>query len=180
MSRVVLITCGLRVGGNTDKLADSFAEGCADSGTEVVRFDVAMMKLSGCTACGRCYSNDMACVFNDVFNNIAMEIENSDAVVIAAPLYWYALPAQIKCVIDRFYSFCVGKRPVQGKKLGLISSCADGSIESFGPLKDMLSMSASVLGWEMVGDVLVTGLVGKDDVIGTDGCARAKEFARLF
>lgn len=180
MSKVVLISGSPRIGGNTDKLADSFVQGCVENGTDVVRFDVAMMKVSGCTGCDLCYSNGMACVFHDIFNSIAEEIENADGVVVAAPLYWYALPAQIKCVVDRFHSFCVGERPVAGKKLGLISCCADEDAGSFEPLKGMFGLSARILGWEMVGDVLVTGLTGKDDVLGTDGCRRAKEFAGLF
>lgn len=180
MSKIVLITGSPRVGGNTDKLADAFEKGCRNEGKDIVRFDVAMMKISGCTACQRCYSKDMACVFHDNFNEIAMQIEGADAVVLAAPVYWYSLPAQMKGVIDKFYSFCVGKRPVAGKKLGLISCCADEGLEAFGPLKDALRMSADILGWTMAGDVLVPGLEEKDDVLRTDGCIRAEEFARLF
>ena len=41
------------------------------------------------------------------------------------PVYWYSIPAQIKCVLDKFYSFCVAGKDVAGKGYGLIAACEE-------------------------------------------------------
>ncbi|WP_274957877.1 NAD(P)H-dependent oxidoreductase, partial [Millionella massiliensis] len=44
------------------------------------------------------------------------------AVVFTMPTYWYSIPAQIKGVIDRLFSFVVGGKDIAGKKCGLMRS----------------------------------------------------------
>lgn len=40
----------------------------------------------------------------------------------------YSIPAQIKGVIDRVFSFCVAEKPVAGKKMGLIGCCEENDV----------------------------------------------------
>ena len=51
-----------------------------------------------------------ACTFDDDFNTVAPYIEEADAVILATPTYWFSIPGKVKCLIDKLYSFCVGKK----------------------------------------------------------------------
>lgn len=76
------------------------------------------VKLEGCRCLRDLLKTGKACSFDDDFNKIAPAIEEADGIVFAMPVYWYSVPAQIKCVIDKLYSFCVAGRDVAGKECG--------------------------------------------------------------
>ena len=94
------------------------------------------------------------------------------------PTYWYSIPAQIKGVIDRLYSFVVGGRQIGGKKCGLIVCCEEQEMDVMEGVRKPLERSAALLGWQMAGEVLVPGVLNEDDIDKTDGCRRAAELAR--
>ena len=121
--KIVVITGSPRANGNSAAMAAAFVKAAEEKGHEVARFDAAMMNVGGCRACCGCFKSGKACAFDDDFNKIAPEIEAADAVVFAMPVYWYTMPAQIKAVLDKFYSFFVAGREIGGKKCALISCC---------------------------------------------------------
>ena len=41
--------------------------------------------------------------------------------VFSMPVYWYSIPAQIKGVIDRLFSFVVGGKDIAGKECAVIA-----------------------------------------------------------
>ena len=45
-----------------------------------------------------------------ISNTVAPYIEEADAVILATPTYWFSIPGKVKCLIDKLYSFCVGKK----------------------------------------------------------------------
>lgn len=94
------------------------------------------------------------------------------------PTYWYSIPAQIKGVIDRLYSFVVGGRQIGGKKYGLIVCCEEQEMDVMEGVRKPLERSAALLGWQMAGEVLVPGVLNEGDIDKTDGCRRAAELAR--
>ena len=103
--KIVLLTGSPRRKGNTAQMADTLAAALEEKGCRVVRFDTAFLPLGGCRDCRACYRGEGACAFGgDGFNDIARELETADGLVLAAPVYWYTFPAQIKHVIDRFVS----------------------------------------------------------------------------
>ncbi len=180
MSRIVLITGSPRRGGNTDILCDAFVKASMEKGNEVIRFDAGRMDLSGCLACDRCYSSGRACVKDDGFNDIAEAVLDADTLVFAMPLYWYSIPAQLKCVIDRLYSLVVGKKDVSGKRVAVIGCCEEDDPTKFVHVTGALKISAELMNWDYVGEVLVTSVLNKGDVNDTDGCTRVTEFAKTL
>lgn len=175
MSRIVIVNGSPRKNGNTSRMVSALVEEAGRKGHEVKVFEVGAMKLDGCRACGCCFGNGRACVSSDAFNDIADAIESSDSIVLAMPVYWYSIPGQIKNVIDRFFSFVVGKRDVSGKRFALISCCEEDDLTVFDGVKEPLIRTAKSLGWTYAGDVLVPGVLNEGDVDGTDGCDRVVE-----
>ena len=110
--KITVITGSPRRKGNTFAMTEAFIKAAEAKGHEVVRFDAALMKIGGCRACMTCFKTGKACSFDDDFNLIAPHILEADAIVYTMPVYWYSIPAQIKGVIDRVFSFCVVQNPV--------------------------------------------------------------------
>ena len=178
--KITVITGSPRKGGNTLAMVDAFVKAAEAKGHEVVRFDAAMMKIGGCHACMTCFKTGKACSFDDDFNIIAPHILDADAVVYAMPVYWYSIPAQIKGVIDRVFSFCVAEKPIQNKKMGLSCCCEEHDPTVMDGVRIAMERTAALLQWEVVGEVLVPGVFVEGDIDKTDGCAMAEALAGKF
>lgn len=176
--KIVVITGSPRRNGNSFAMTDAFIKAAQAKGHTVTRFDAAMMKrLGGCHACETCYSTGKACTFDDDFNTIAPAILEADAVVFTMPVYWYSIPAQIKCVIDRIFSFVVGDKDISGKECALITCCEEDDMSVMDGVRIPIERSAALLKWKMVGEVLIPGVLNIGDIENTDGCEQAAALA---
>lgn len=180
MSRIVLLTGSPRRAGNSRRMADSFQAAAERLGHSVVRFDAAELKISGCWACNCCYRDGRACALDDGYNEIAAEFDKADAIVIATPVYWYSYPAQLKNIMDHWYSLCFAGRSFAGKKAALIACCEDDDIEAFSGMRMSFRTSMELLEAEVVGEVLIQNVHRLGDIENTDGLARAAELAELL
>ena len=178
--KITVITGSPRRNGNTFAMVDAFIKAAEAKGHEVVRFDAAMMHIGGCHACMTCFKTGKACSFEDDFNIIAPHILDADAIVYAMPLYWYSIPAQIKGVIDRVFSFYVAEKPIQGKKMGLICCCEEDDVTMLDGIRIPMERTAALLKWDIVGEVLVPGVYEAGAIAKTDGCSRAAALAEMF
>ena len=178
--KIVVITGSPRKNGNSFAMTESFIKAAEEKGHTVTRFDAAMMNVGGCHACETCYSTGKACTFDDDFNTIAPAILDADAVVFTMPVYWYSIPAQIKCVIDKIFSLVVGGKDVAGKECALITCCEEHDISVMDGVRVPLERSAALLKWTMVGEVLVPGVLNVGAITETDGCAQAAALADKF
>lgn len=175
--KIVVITGSPRKDGNSFAMTEAFIKAAEAKGHSVIRFDAAMKKLGGCHACETCFKTGKACTFDDDFNTIAPAILEADAVVFTTPVYWYSIPAQIKCVIDRIFSFVVGGEDISGKECALIACCEEDDMSVMDGVRIPIERSAALIKWHMVGEVLVPGVLNVGDIEKTDGCAQAAALA---
>lgn len=178
--KIVVITGSPRKNGNSFAMTDAFIQAAQAKGHTVTRFDAAMMKIGGCHACETCYKTGKACSFDDDFNTIAPAILEADAVVFTMPVYWYSIPAQIKGVIDRLYSLVVGEKDYAGKECAMIVCCEEHELDVMDGVRIPLERTAALLKWNMVGEVLIPGVLVAGDIEKTDGCAQAAALAEKF
>lgn len=178
--KITVITGSPRKNGNTSAMVDAFIEAATSKGHNVVRFDAAQMKIGGCRACETCYKTGKACSFDDDFNLIAPHILDADAVVYAAPVYWYSIPAQLKSVIDRVYSLVIGGKEIAGKKCGIITCCEEHDATVMDGVTLPLKRTFELLKWNFVGEVCIPGVLKEGDIHQTDGCIQAAALAELF
>ena len=102
MSKKVLILSGSpRKGGNSDILCDEFLRGAQEAGNEVEKIRVAAKKVAPCSACYYCRDHGGACVHKDDMAEILQKMIDADVLVLASPVYFYSIDAQLKAVIDR-------------------------------------------------------------------------------
>ena len=177
---IIVITGSPRRKGNSFAMTEAFIQAAEAKGHIVTRFDAALSKVGGCHACHTCFSTGKACSFDDDFNAIAPAIEAADAVVFTMPVYWYSIPAQIKGVIDRLFSFCVAEKPIADKECALIACCEEEDMTVLDGVRMPIERSAALLKWKMVGEVLIPGVFNEGDIDKTDGCAQAAALADKF
>lgn len=178
--KIVVITGSPRKNGNSFAMTDAFIKAAEAKGHTVTRFDAAMKSVGGCRACETCFKTGKACSFDDDFNTIAPAILEADAVVFTMPVYWYSIPAQIKGVIDRIFSFVVGGKDISGKECGLITCCEEEDLSVMDGVRIPIERSAALLKWHMVGEVLIPGVLNVGDIGKTDGCEQAAALADKF
>jgi len=178
--KIVVITGSPRKNGNSFAMTDAFIRAAQEKGHTVTRFDAALKKVGGCRACETCFSTGKACIFDDDFNTIAPAILEADAVVFTMPVYWYSIPAQIKGVIDRLFSFVVGGKDIGGKECALIACCEEDDMSVMDGVRIPMERSAALLKWKMVGEVLIPSVLNAGDIEKTDGCEKAAALADKF
>lgn len=100
MKKVIVISTSLRVGSNSDILADKFTEGALHAGHDVEKISLAGKDISFCRGCLACQKLGR-CVINDDANGIMQKVLNADVVVWATPIYYYEMSGQMKVMIDR-------------------------------------------------------------------------------
>lgn len=102
MSKKVLILSGSpRKNGNSDLLCDEFMRGALESGNEVEKIRITEKKVSPCSACYYCRDHGGVCVHKDDMADILQKMVDADVLVLASPVYFYSVNAQLKAVIDR-------------------------------------------------------------------------------
>lgn len=102
MGKKILILSGSpRRGGNSDVLCDQFMKGAVEAGNDVEKINVASKKIGYCLACYYCKNHDGACAVKDDMAEILEKMLAADVIVMASPVYFYSIDAQLKALIDR-------------------------------------------------------------------------------
>ncbi len=186
--RILAISCSEKRNGNTEKLVDSFAKGALEAGHELHVLRLSELDVHGCRGCNACAETDK-CVQKDGMQQIYPEFIACDAVVMAGPLFFWGMPAQMKAVIDRLYA--LGHDNEKGyyaypcKKCALIASAADTERHFwvFESLVNYWRRYISYMRWEDLGCLLVGSCGGTKQprrIEKTDGLSRAYAFGKAM
>ncbi len=90
--------------GNTELLLREAVRGVGEAGQSVRTFNLNLMNISPCQDCGGCKDTGL-CIFEDDMVRIYEEIRNADRIILASPVFFFALSAQVKIMIDRCQCF---------------------------------------------------------------------------
>lgn len=101
--KIVALQGSPNLKGSTAILVDEFARGARGVGHEVVRIDVDRANVAPCTGCVAC-GYEGSCVQRDGMDDLRRQILSAGMLVLATPLYYYGMSAQLKAVVDRFCS----------------------------------------------------------------------------
>ena len=128
MSKKVLILSGSpRKGGNSDTLCDRFMQGAVEAGHEVEKIRVAEKKIGFCSGCYYCQKSGGVCAKKDDMPEILQKMIDADVIVLASPVYFYSIDAQLKALIDRTVARWT---EVKDKEFYYIMTSADDSVEA--------------------------------------------------
>ena len=123
--KVLILSASPRKGGNSDILCDRFLEGAVEAGNEAEKNFLKGQKINYCTGCGLCNNNGYsACSQNDDMAEILDKMIAADVIVMATPVYFYTMDAQMKTLIDRC---CAKYTKINNKEFYFIATAADGN-----------------------------------------------------
>jgi multimeric flavodoxin WrbA len=121
MMKVIAFQGSPRTGGNTDILLAEALKPVTDAGHEISIFNLNTMNITPCQDCGQCEKSGI-CVIEDDMAPIYAAIRNADRIILASPVFFFGLSAQIKAMIDRCQAFWCEKyllkKPLQEGQYG--------------------------------------------------------------
>ena len=172
MSKKVLILSGSpRKGGNSDFLCDEFARGAAENGNAVEKIRVCEKQIGYCRGCYYCTDHGGECAIKDDMGEVLQKMIDADVIVLASPVYFYSIDAQLKAVIDRTVARWT---EVKNKEFYYIVTCADGEKSSAETtLNCFRGYADCVEGAVEKGVVYGTGVYKKGEVIKTQAALDA-------
>ncbi len=98
---LLAISSSPRRRGNSELLLEAFNRGLQKEGWNVTTIRLCDLKFSPCRACEQCATTGN-CVVPDDLQKIYPLVVSAGAIVLATPVYFGTLSAQLKMFIDRF------------------------------------------------------------------------------
>lgn len=98
---ILILSSSPRRGGNSDTLCDAFVRGARDAGHTVEKVFLRDYNIHPCLGCGTCNGNRKPCPQKDDAAKVIARMLAADTIVLATPVYFYAMSAQLKTLIDR-------------------------------------------------------------------------------
>jgi multimeric flavodoxin WrbA len=98
--KVLILSSSPRRKGNSNALCDRFAEGAIEAHHQVEKVALAEKTIHYCTGCNACQKTGR-CAQKDDMAPILDSMVAADAIVLATPVYFYTMCAQMKTAIDR-------------------------------------------------------------------------------
>jgi len=122
--KVLALQASPRKRGNTVTLARALLEGLRAGGvTQIREVFLHGADIRPCTNCDACLKKDGPfCVIEDDMQPLYRRFIEADLVVLATPIYWWCISAQLKLFVDRLYGLNCADHPERwrGKKLALV------------------------------------------------------------
>lgn len=98
--KIAVLTGSPHKNGTTALLADRFIEGARAKGHEVYRFDAAFRNIHPCLGCDACGMSGPCVHKDDIETEAIQKFMEADIIALVSPVYYFALTAQLKTVID--------------------------------------------------------------------------------
>jgi multimeric flavodoxin WrbA len=121
--RILILSSSPRKKGNSSTLCDRFMEGAVAAHNQVDKIVLAEKDIHYCTGCYACKSNGK-CAQKDDMAPILDQMIAADVIVLATPVYFYTMCAQMKTVIDRTVARYT---QIKNKEFYFILTAADSS-----------------------------------------------------
>ena len=127
VKKVLIMMGSPRKDGNSTILAERVAQGATDAKAIVESFYLHKMNIKPCTACDVCRKDTSSdCNINDDMQDLYPKLRQTNALVIASPIYYFTVAAQTKLFMDRCYALGGPEgNALKGKRIGIILTYGD-------------------------------------------------------
>ncbi|MDR0325456.1 MAG: flavodoxin family protein [Oscillospiraceae bacterium] len=159
MRKNIMVVCGSsREFSNSALLAKALCDGAQSNDNFVETIYLSRKNIKPCIGCNYCRKKSKGkCFQSDDMQGLYALVEKSDIIVLASPLYFLTVSAQIKTFIDRLY--CKHHAGTIVEKKGVLLSTSGG------PGSDMIieyfEALCKLLNWENIG-VITQGGMGRN------------------
>ena len=99
--KIIAFNGSPRKGGNTETLLDAALRG---TGADVRPYRLNSLSVTPCQNCGGCEETGV-CIIEDDLTPVYEEIRTADRIILASPVFFMALSAQTKALVDRCQAF---------------------------------------------------------------------------
>jgi multimeric flavodoxin WrbA len=167
--RVLGIMGSPRIGGNTDLLLDGALSGARSQGADVEKLVVDRLNISPCREYYGCLE-DGNCVIRDDMDGLYAKLLEADGIVLASPMFFYGITAQLKALIDRSQALWARKHilkqnwPGAGRKGAFIAVGATKGEKLFDGSIATVKYFFKTIGVEYAEELLIRGVDQKGDI----------------
>ncbi len=159
--------------GNTSQMLAMLGENLSREGLALEEISLSQYQIGFCTGCATCLETG-SCWVRDDYNSVVRTVLEADAVILASPVYFFNVTAQMKTFLDRSLGY--GHRPRGDWKPGLTLSVSAGYGETW--VADYLGRVIRTFGAFPVGKFTAIA-VGPGEFLGREAvAARAADLAR--
>ncbi len=133
--KVLGIVASPRKSGNTEILVSEVLSSAQEAGAETELLMLREKTIHPCDACRSCHKTGL-CHVRDDMQEIYPRLEAADALVLGTPVYFWAMSAQCKTLIDRTYCYHFSRR-LRGKiGAGVIATRRAGATTAFAAINN--------------------------------------------
>ncbi len=106
--KIVAFLGSPRKDGNTELLLREALRAVNEADSDVRLFRLNDMHIIPCQNCGGCDETGI-CVLTDDMDQIYSAIRGADRIIVASPIFFFGLSAQVKAMVDRCQAFWCAK-----------------------------------------------------------------------
>lgn len=159
MKKVVLISSSPRRKGNSEILCNQFLKGAKEAKLDTEIIHLNDYSISPCIACEYCRSHNQRCFKKDDANSIIQKMIEADIWVLATPVYFYSMSAQLKTLIDRMFAreYEIREAKVKKKAYFIVTSGTDDKTNLLGTIESLRGFIKVLRTVEEAGIIYGTG-----------------------
>lgn len=173
MKKIVALLGSPRANGNSSAIAGRFMKSAKKYGGKTKTYSLNKLKFRGCQACMMCKKKLDRCALKDDLEPVLDDIRDADVLVLATPVYFADITAQMKMFIDRTFSYYVPdflNKPVPsrlspGKQLVFIQTQAQPEENFFNDIYPKYEFFFQFLGFKDNHLIRVTGVNEEGDAV---------------
>jgi len=163
--KVLVLLASPRKKGNSTALAQRIITGARSAGAETETVCLHDLDISTCQACYACQKKDSkGCAIDDDMQSVYPKLIESQAWVLACPVYWFTMSAQMKLFMDRLFGLVAyGPDPFRTKRIAIAMSYGDedpfasGCVNALRTFQDAFRYTGSRLVGMVYGSALEPG-----------------------
>ncbi len=157
-----------RVGGNTDLLLDEALKGAQSRGAEVEKLSADKLKIAPCREIYACLK-DGNCVIQDDMKDVYPKLLEADAVIVATPMFFYTVSAQLMPLISRCQAlwarrYVLKNLDIPVKKGAFIAVGATRGAKLFDGPKLTMKYFFQAINAEYTDELLIRGIDKKGEI----------------
>lgn len=182
--RVLAVMGSPRKNGNSSALARAVLQGAGDAGMESEIVYLHELSVGPCRACYACQGKkSTGCALDDDMQNLYPALLAHDAWILASPVYWFTMSAQMKLFMDRLFGLpAYGPTPFRDKKIVLAMAYGDrdpfvsGCVNALRTFQDAFRFTGSRIAGMVYGSALDPGDIEKNREV----MKEAEELGRIL
>ena len=128
---ILIINGAIRINGNTDILVRKITDGAKNNNVNPKLIELKNKNISNCIGCYTCLK-ESKCSFQDDMTEIRNNINKTELIIFASPLYWCGVTGLMKTFLDRFFFYYhpQTRNLIAGKKAIIITSMNQKDVNS--------------------------------------------------